>query len=223
MTDPTPTQPTPAEPTKITRARAKTSDVPRRATRPKEPVTARASSVVTGSAAPAAPAMAPQTLAEASVRAEHVEIKQGGADHVEADRVSMLQGGITSVDAGEVDVQMGGIAYAQADDVSVRLGGVVLARADRVTVERGGIGAAFAREASLTQAWARSVLAQDVRVDQGLVGTLLTGRATFERPSAVLMLIAAKVDGPVRTLLDWRGALAFGAAFGLVWGIVRRR
>jgi hypothetical protein len=37
------------------------------------------------------------------------------------------------------------------------------------------------------------------------------------------MLIAGRVEGNVRTLLDWRGAIAFGAAFGLVAGLVRRR
>ena len=85
------------------------------------------------------------------------------------------------------------------------------------------MGAAIAREANLHQAYARSVLAQEVRVDQGLVGTMFTGRATFDRPSAVLMLIAGRVDGPVKALLDWRAALAFGAAFGLLVGITRRR
>ena len=35
-------------------------------------------------------------------------------------------------------------------------------------------------------------------------------------------MIAAKAEGNVRTLLDWRGALAFGAAFGILAGLVRR-
>jgi hypothetical protein len=42
----------------------------------------------------------------------------------------------------------------------------------------------------------------------------------------VLVMIAQQVSGEVRPLLDWRGALAFGAAFGLVSGLmklVRRR
>jgi hypothetical protein len=30
------------------------------------------------------------------------------------------------------------------------------------------------------------------------------------------------VEGEIRTLLDWRGALALGAALGLVLGLVRR-
>ena len=67
------------------------------------------------------------------------------------------------------------------------------------------------------------MIAQDVRVDQGLVGTALAGRVTFARPSAVFLLIAGRVEGPVKALFDWRGALVFGAAFGLVMGIIRRR
>jgi len=220
MTDPTAADPTPGEPTKITRARAATSGVLKRATRPK--VAAKVPAPIeTDVPAPHAPRPARTPLIQEVVRAERVEIRQGGADRVEADRVSLSQGGITSVDAREVDVQMGGIAYAHGEEVAVRLGGVGLARADRVTVERGWIGAALAREANLTQVYARSVLAQDVRIDQAVVGSVVTGRVTFERPSGVLMLIAGRVDGPVKAVLDWRGALAFGAAFGLVAALIR--
>ena len=35
----------------------------------------------------------------------------------------------------------------------------------------------------------------------------------------MLVLIAGRVEGNVRTLLDWRGALALGAAFGVVMGL----
>jgi hypothetical protein len=227
MTDPTSTDTTPTEPTKITRARATTSGVPRRA--PRSNASADVPKVVEEPAPIEAPAAVatlgkvPTPFIEQSVRAAHVEIKQGGADHVEADRVSVSQGGITSVNAHDVDVRLGGIAYAHGEDISVNLGGVALARADRLTVERGSVGAAFARETHIRQGYARSVLAQEVRIDQGLVGTMVTGRATFERPGGVLMLIAGRVDGPVKAIFDWRAALAFGAAFGLVWGVIRRR
>jgi hypothetical protein len=38
-----------------------------------------------------------------------------------------------------------------------------------------------------------------------------------------MFLIARRVTGDVRVLLDWRGALAFGAIAGLVVGLLRRR
>lgn len=199
------TNPNPTEPTKVTRARAATSDVRRRVSRPKAAAPEAPEVAPADSVASAAPTT---SLIESSVRAEKVEITQGGA---------------TNVNARTVEVRQGGIAYAHADDITVNMGGVALARADRVNVELGGMGISFAREAHLTQGAARSVVAQDVRIDQGLVGTMVAGRATFDRPSGVLMLIAGRVDGPVKALLDWRSALAFGAAFGLLWGIVRRR
>ena len=35
--------------------------------------------------------------------------------------------------------------------------------------------------------------------------------------------LARKVDGNVKAVLDWRGALAFGAAFGVITSLFRRR
>jgi hypothetical protein len=37
------------------------------------------------------------------------------------------------------------------------------------------------------------------------------------------VVLAAHVEGDVRTLVDWRGALAFGAAAGVVMAIIRGR
>ena len=223
MADPTKTEAPRIEPapsTKVTRARATTSRPPKAAARLKparpvgEPVKA-----TSGSTAPSAT----PSRAEPFARPANVQINQGGADSVSADAVHVTQGGITTVNAQKVEVRQGGIVNAQADEITVRMGGIALARADRVSVEMGGLGFAFAREAHLSQGAARSLIAQDVRIDQGLVGTALAGRVTFERPSGVLVLIAGRVEGPVKTLLDWRGALAFGAAFGLLVGLVRRR
>jgi len=46
---------------------------------------------------------------------------------------------------------------------------------------------------------------------------------TVQQPSAVGIILARHVHGDVRALLDWRGALAFGAAAGLILGLLRRR
>ena len=41
--------------------------------------------------------------------------------------------------------------------------------------------------------------------------------------SGAFLVIARKVEGNVRTFVDWRGAIAFGAAFGIVASVLRRR
>ena len=41
--------------------------------------------------------------------------------------------------------------------------------------------------------------------------TLVANRVEFGPNSGAAVVIAARVEGDVRPLLDWRGALAFGA------------
>ena len=215
---------------KATPAKVVASDVPR-ATRAKAAPSAsdtpklpsKGLSAVGGTRAAAASGLQSTATTEPSPRPASVEIYQGGADRVDGDTVSITQGGATTVNAGSVQIRQGGIANAQADDISVSMGGIALARAERVSVEMGGMGIAFAREAHLTQGAARSVIAKDVHVDQSLVGTALAGRVTFARPSGIFLLVVGRVEGPVQAVLDWRGAIAFGAVFGLVVGLIRRR
>ena len=62
-----------------------------------------------------------------------------------------------------------------------------------------------------------------MRIEQAIVRTVIANEVRVERTTGVLVLIARRVDGDVRTLLDWRGALALGAAIGVVSAILRRR
>jgi hypothetical protein len=157
-----------------------------------------------------------------TVRADRVEITQGGADRVEATTVSINQGGIGNADARAIDVHQGGIGRARATDIAVSGGAIGYARGERVSVEMGAIGGAFGDEVRVTQSMSGYVLSKgDATVDQSLVNTLIADRVTFRQPSAVVLLIARQVDGSVRPLLDWRGALAAGAVAGLVMGLLR--
>jgi hypothetical protein len=189
-----PTKPkTTAEPTnpKVTPARVKTSEA----------------------AAPAPPG---------PLRADRVAITQGGADRVEASSVSITQGGIGTAIATSVDVRQGGIGRASATDIALSQGSIGFARGDRVSLEMGAVGAAVGDDVRVTQSVAGFVAGRgDATVDQSLVSTLIGDRITMRQPSAVLVLIARHVDGSVRPLLDWRGALAAGAAVGLVLGLFR--
>ncbi|MCI0581402.1 MAG: hypothetical protein L0227_00665 [Chloroflexi bacterium] len=124
--------------------------------------------------------------------------------------------------ADAVEVHQGGIGRAEATDIRVTQGGIGLARADRVSVLMGGVGAVMAREVSVSQGGVGSILTQGATVDQAVVRTLVAQEVEFRKPSGVLVLIAQRVSGDVRVLLDWRGALAFGAAFGVLAGLVGR-
>lgn len=169
-------------------------------------------------------AVAAEALTEDGVRrVDAVEIAQAVPGDVEGELVVVHQGGVNLADAHQIDIHQGGIGRAQADDIAVSQGGIGFARGARVSVELGGLGLAVANEVHLTQGVAGTVLAREVRIEQAGARTVIASHATLGRNVGVFMLIAGRVEGNVRTLLDWRGAIAFGAAFGLVAGLVRRR
>ena len=131
------------------------------------------------------------------------------------------RGGIGDVTAETVEVRLGGIGAARAEDVFVQWGGIGATRADTVSVEFGSIGAALAGEARVSQGYAGLLVAREATVEQALVRTMIAQRVTINRPSAVLILIAQRVDGSVRPLLDWRGALAAGLGVAAVTAVAR--
>ncbi|HEY7700669.1 MAG TPA: hypothetical protein VIB02_00035, partial [Candidatus Limnocylindrales bacterium] len=88
---------------------------------------------------------------------------------------------------------------------------------------RGVMGAALGGETRLVQSMANLVGSRDAIVDQSLVMTVVGGKVTIRQPSAIGVLIGGRVEGAVRPILDWRGALAFGVAFAVVARLLRRR
>jgi hypothetical protein len=131
------------------------------------------------------------------------------------------RGGIGDATADNVEVRLGGIGALQAEDVFVQWGGIGATRADTASVEFGSMGATLAGEARLSQGYAGIMVAREATVEQALVRTMIAQRVTINRPSAVLVLVAQRVDGSVRPLLDWRGALAAGLGVAAVAALVR--
>lgn len=56
------------------------------------------------------------------IRADRVEISQGGAGSIEADTVSLQQGGAGRVNAREMSVSMGAVGLARADSLRLQNG-----------------------------------------------------------------------------------------------------
>lgn len=171
----------------------------------------------------AGPEQAPAAADGGVQKIRTVEVARGTAADIDGEVLMVQQGGINEANARQIDVRQGGIGRARADDIAVSQGGIVVARGEHVSVELGGVGLAVAGDVRVTQGMAGTVLARDVHIEQGAARTVIASRAVLERNVGVFMLIAGRVEGNVRTILDWRGAIAFGAAFGLVAGLIRRR
>lgn len=124
---------------------------------------------------------------------------------VEVDRFELRTSALGRADADVVDASASAIGGIRAGSVATRqslVGGVL---AGEVSVDQGIARTVIARDVQLRQTFARAVIAANVRLEQTGVG----------------LLVARHVEGDVRVLLDWRGAAALGAVFGLVAGLVR--
>jgi hypothetical protein len=180
-----------------------TADVPM-------PKVTRARAVTVGAAAPGTPPHRVTRSSDAVPRAADAPttIRQGGIDHAQATAIEVNQGGIGS---------------AVATDIALSQGGIGLARGETVSVEMGAIGLVVADRARLSQGIAQGMIAREATFEQGILGTLVAERVTVRQPSFVGLLLASRVDGEVKVLLDWRGAVAAGAVIGLLVGLLRRR
>jgi hypothetical protein len=94
---------------------------------------------------------------------------------------------LANLTADRAEVTQGAIAHARVKDLLVRQGAVAL-------VESSG----------------------QVRLDQSAAAAVVGDQVELGAGSIALLVVAREVHGDVKPLIDWRGALAFGAAFALV-------
>jgi hypothetical protein len=121
-----------------------------------------------------------------------------------------------------LEVHQGAIGRVTATDVSVSQGALGGARAGTVSVSQGALGGALADTVTVSQGGAGTIIAREAHIEQAVIGRLIAQEVRVERPSAVVFMLAQRVSGDVRVLFDWRAALAFGGALGIVSGLVRR-
>ncbi len=126
----------------------------------------------------------------------------------------------TGVDVERVELRLSAVGMVDAADVQFAQGALGAARADSISVDQGAVGAAMADRVEISRGYARSILARQVQLDRAAARVIVAADVKAER-SAVMFLVARRVSGDVRVLLDWRGALAFGAIAGAVFGLLR--
>jgi hypothetical protein len=126
-----------------------------------------------------------------------------------------------SLAADHVELRQSAVGRVEASQVSVAQGAIGAARGEHLKVENGAIGAAMGEQVEVSRGYARSILARQVQLDRSAARVVIAADVRTNQ-TAVMFLIARRVAGDVKVLLDWRGALAFGAAAGLVIALLRR-
>ncbi|HXG40074.1 MAG TPA: hypothetical protein VNJ28_03950, partial [Candidatus Limnocylindrales bacterium] len=192
-----------------------------------EPGAVAGEATVASVSAPATPAVDSDRIVEGghveTVSGRDVRFVDASAGSVEAETVEVVRGGVERASAGEVQVRQGGIGRADADEIEVTQGGIGLARARELEIEWGALGAGLADRVTIHQGFGRLVVGREVRLDRALARTIVGWRVTMGDRSLALLVVAGRVDGTVRTLLDWRGALALGSLLVLAGALLRRR
>jgi hypothetical protein len=135
-----------------------------------------------------------------------VVIEPGARGALAAEHISMQRSAVARVNTHELRVEQGAVAAAQAD---------------QVTIDRGALGAAMADRVELSRGYARSILARQVQLDRSAARIVIAADVSASQ-SAAMLLVARKVDGNIKVLFDWRGALAFGAVAGVVFALLSR-
>ncbi len=130
--------------------------------------------------------------------------------------------------AGEIDepsvaVSRGLVGLVRAREVTVQQSGVGAVVAGNASLRMGGASGILARQATLQMGGASTVVAADARIERSLVRTVVANTVHAGPTTAILLVLARRVDGEPKVLLDWRGALAIGASIVALALIGRRR
>jgi hypothetical protein len=133
---------------------------------------------------------------------------------------------LDGVSANVLEFERGSIGGVRAGEVTARLAAIGGIAAGSASVERSMVSGVAAREATVRQGLVRGVLAQRAHVEQSLVRSVTAGTVETGPSTGIMVAFARRIDGQATILVDWRGALAFGVAFGLISAaatLVRRR
>jgi hypothetical protein len=164
--------------------------------------------------------MSDNTPATTTKKPAHSNGHDALAEPFEPDPPAVLEDG-ASLETDQVEVRLSGVGRVEATTVNVDKGAIGAVRADSLSVDQGVIGAAMAGTVEINRGYARSILARQVQLDRA-AARIVIAADVHANQSAAMFLVARRVDGEMRVLFDWRGALAFGAAAGLVIALLSR-
>ena len=138
---------------------------------------------------------------------------------VEAEFVNIKQSSIRAVDGGHIEMQQVCALSIDGERVEVTQGVAGIFRGNDVSLNQSISAVTAGNNTALNFSLSPMVISKETVAIRSAVGVMTAMNIKSENSASVLM-IANKVEGNVTTLLDWRSALALGAVFGGVWGLL---
>jgi hypothetical protein len=137
----------------------------------------------------------------------------------------LLRSEAGDVQAGSVSMERAGAEQVTAERVIMTNSGARTVDARSAQIDRSGILAVNSEKAVFYNSSAVAVAAEEARIVRGRVFMLKADRVTIEG-DAQIAIYAGPTSETVRTLVDARGAAAFGAGLGaallLIGSLLRR-
>lgn len=128
--------------------------------------------------------------------------------HLDAEALSLEASAVRAAQAHAIIAQTSTFGSAKAETLEAQLSAVGVVQARQATLRNVGAGLVQARQLAASGSWLNFV--QGVEVS--LHGRTLVG-----------LLMARRVSGDVRVLIDWRGAAILGLMLGLVITWISRK
>ena len=148
------------------------------------------------------------------------ELEKSDVEFIEGEFINIKQSTIRSVEGGHIELQQVGALSIDAEKMEITQGATVLLKGNDVNLNQSISAVTAGENVSINFSLSPiSISREHAAVNRSAVGLLAARDIKTENTSA-LLVVANKVEGNVTTLLDWRSALALGAAFGGILGFV---
>ena len=139
---------------------------------------------------------------------------------VEAEFVNIRRSTIRTVEGGHVELNQVGALSIDGERLEASQSAAVIVNCGEVNLSQSVSLLAAGNNTMLTSSLSPVVLSKESAiVNSSAVGVVGAWSIKAENVSSILM-ISGKTEGNVTTLLDWRSALALGAAIGGVFGLL---
>jgi hypothetical protein len=157
-----------------------------------------------------------------AVRAQRVRVQTSSVDHLEADIADIERSVVQQVQSAHVELGKSAVRRVEGNVVEVTASAVGYAKASEASFRQTVVGACGGTTLSAHTSIVGALgVAQRAQVTGSVVG-FVGGREVRADGVRAVVVVASRLDGNVTTLLSQRQALVAGAAFALVWFILRR-